>query len=90
MMSPFRIFSKIFRSTKKIYVPVKYWDGFEWRMVDETIRFEDLETITGDLCNLRNNLTELREVIVDYHLEKVVVVKQIKELIDKNNNVDTR
>jgi hypothetical protein len=74
-MSPFKIFSKIFRSTKKIYVPVKYWDGFEWRMVDETIKFEDLETITGDLCNLRNNLTELREVIVDYHLEKVVGVK---------------
>lgn len=72
---PYRIFSNIFRSTKRIYVPVKYWDGFEWRMVDETIKFEDLETITGDLYSLRNDLTELREVIVDYQLEKVVVVK---------------
>ena len=72
---PYRIFSNIFRSTKRIYVPVKYWDGFEWRIVDETIKFEDLETITGDLYRLRNNMTELREVIVDYHLEKIVVVK---------------
>jgi hypothetical protein len=70
---PVRILKSLVKPFKRIYVPTKYWDGFTWRPIDESINYDDLEVISGDLYALKRNLSNLQEVIVDYQLDQVIV-----------------
>jgi hypothetical protein len=70
---PVRILKSFPKIIKRLYVPSKYWDGFIWREVDESVKYEDLEVLSGDLYTLKRNLSDLKEVVVDYELEQVVV-----------------
>ena len=73
---PVRVLKNLVKVVKRIYVPTKYWDGFMWRDYhndSDQIKYEDLEVVSGELYALKRNLSDLKEVVVDYPLDQVVI-----------------
>ena len=73
---PVRVLKNLVKVVKRIYVPTKYWDGFMWRDYNsdkDQIKYEDLEVLSGELYALKRNLSDLKEVVVDYPLDQVVI-----------------
>jgi hypothetical protein len=73
---PVRVLKNLVKVVKRIYVPTKYWDGFMWRDYNsdkDQIKYEDLEVVSGELYALKRNLSDLKEVVVDYPLDQVVI-----------------